>query len=202
MHDLPRHPSLAPHRRYVFDSEEAAAAASSSERYIVAKSEGEARQQAEAQYGAGVVLKQVRWCGAAALPGAICRACAHAATCSCLSATPLPGHLPNVRMLATCTCLGAAAAPTFAALLVLRRRAMCWTRGFPRACGPSPPSAGPPPRRTLSGAPPGMTGVAASATDVQFLPHLCSPWWPAWYMDRPLEPPASTLHPCPCARHG
>ncbi|PRW33017.1 valyl-tRNA synthetase [Chlorella sorokiniana] len=43
---------------YVFDSAEAAAAASSSERYIVAKSEAEAQQKAEAQYGAGVVLKQ------------------------------------------------------------------------------------------------------------------------------------------------
>ena len=46
----------------MFDSEEAAAAAASSERYIVAKSEGEARQKAEAQYGAGVVLKQARLC--------------------------------------------------------------------------------------------------------------------------------------------
>ena len=41
---------------------EAAAAAASSERYIVAKSEDEARERAEAQYGTGVVLKQVRVC--------------------------------------------------------------------------------------------------------------------------------------------
>jgi valyl-tRNA synthetase len=41
----------------VFDNE-AAAAASSSERYIVAKSEAEARRQAEERYGPGVVLKQ------------------------------------------------------------------------------------------------------------------------------------------------
>ncbi|KAL4422888.1 hypothetical protein ABPG75_009085 [Micractinium tetrahymenae] len=43
---------------YVFDSKEAAAAASSSDRYIVAKSEAVAREQAVQQYGEGVVLKQ------------------------------------------------------------------------------------------------------------------------------------------------
>ncbi|KAL4451165.1 hypothetical protein ABPG77_009237 [Micractinium sp. CCAP 211/92] len=43
---------------YVFDSEEAATAASSSDRYLVAKSEAAAREQAVKQYGEGVVLKQ------------------------------------------------------------------------------------------------------------------------------------------------
>ena len=42
----------------MFDSAEDAAAAASSERYIVAKSEGEARAVATERYGAGVVLKQ------------------------------------------------------------------------------------------------------------------------------------------------
>ena len=44
--------------RYVFDSAEAAEAAASSERYIVAKSEAEARDKAVQQYGPGAVLKQ------------------------------------------------------------------------------------------------------------------------------------------------
>ena len=44
--------------RYVFDSAEDAEASASSERYIVAKSEGEARAVATERYGASVVLKQ------------------------------------------------------------------------------------------------------------------------------------------------
>ena len=42
----------------MFDDEAAAAAAASSERYVVAKSEGEARDRAVQQYGPDVVLKQ------------------------------------------------------------------------------------------------------------------------------------------------
>ena len=42
----------------MFDSAADAEAAASSERYIVAKSEGDALAKAHAQYGEGVVLKQ------------------------------------------------------------------------------------------------------------------------------------------------
>ena len=165
--------TIPPHR-YVFDSEEAAAAASSSERYIVAKSEAEARQKAEAQYGSGVVLKQVwkaLWCllcraqpnvllqGAASPPVSAPAPSAglHVLTPFRLLARERMLHmqcpLTSVRRL-YCAALMTTTLPTplFQPPCVNCRRVTCWTRGSPQACGPSPPWAGLQPPPTWTGA--------------------------------------------------
>ena len=60
LHHMYRRPVPPPRtaRRYVYDSEAEADAASSSERYVVAKSDAAAAEAAAARYGPGLVLRQ------------------------------------------------------------------------------------------------------------------------------------------------